>query len=216
MGRSPIADTVNMVASPLHMMTASLAERLVKTSPRSSSSDKNSSNRNHGADNPVDSSDDDASLLHDESEKEESSCSSPHGAPSQETREMAVQTTHHHHGRSKSVGFADIEIRAYQVVIGDHPCCTMGCPLSLGWDYSRERMLSVDAYEASRSPRRSKEDLKTTWDERRNMVKDVPDDELKRVERKLHRERSCQRKNMTKICATFFQDVPETPQLQSP
>ena len=113
------------------------------------------------------------------------------------------------HVRRKSVTFGDVFTREFLVVMGDHPCCTTGCPLSLGWEHSQTPSVSVDDYEASRTPRRSKDDLRTTWDERRSMLSDVSDGEIRSAGRKLHRERSCQRKNQTRACAAFFQR--ETP-----
>ena len=105
----------------------------------------------------------------------------------------------------KSVAFGDVRTRCYNVVMGDHPCCTTGCPLSLGWEHSPASTVSVDDYEATRSPRRTRDDLRTTWDERRSLLCDVSDGEVRSQARKLHRERSCQRKNRTRTCAAFFQ-----------
>jgi hypothetical protein len=66
----------------------------------------------------------------------------------------------------RSVVFLNVIIREYSVTIGDHPCCTMGCPLSLDWDYLAESITSLDVYEAQRSPRRSRQQLRTTAAER--------------------------------------------------
>merc|ERR1712032_778697 len=64
--------------------------------------------------------------------------------------------------RNSKVNFSNILIREYDIVIGDHPCCTMGCPLSLGWEYSdRKAVTTIDEYEANRPPRRSRNNLKT-------------------------------------------------------
>lgn len=47
------------------------------------------------------------------------------------------------------VQFSTIEIRSYNVTIGDHPCCTVGCPITLDWDYNiyHTNDLSIDEYE---------------------------------------------------------------------
>merc|ERR1712176_1236507 len=55
-------------------------------------------------------------------------------------------------GKKKSVGFGSINFRNYAVIMGDHPCCTMGCPLTLDWSFSEGEHVSVDEYENSRSP----------------------------------------------------------------
>mmetsp|Transcript_7343 Transcript_7343/g.21346 ORF Transcript_7343/g.21346 Transcript_7343/m.21346 type:complete len:271 (+) Transcript_7343:228-1040(+) len=51
---------------------------------------------------------------------------------------------HHHH----SVSFGNCEIRTYLQVLGDHPCCTEGCPIQLGWSYTEEKSVKVDDYES--------------------------------------------------------------------
>lgn len=123
---------------------------------------------------------------------------------------------HHHHGgpghrRSKSVGFGNIEVREYNLQLGDHPCCSMGCPIELGWEYMEENVQPLETYEASRCPRRSRDQLKTTYAERREMLCNVVSDtEMKRAERKQYRERNCQRKIRNKTCAAFFQGPPPT------
>ena len=106
--------------------------------------------------------------------------------------------------KQKHVAFGEISSRSYEVVIGDHPCCNLGCPLSLGWEYNENPRMSVEEFEASRSPRRCLRELKTTWDQRRTMLTDVSEVEVKRAERKLHRERSCQRKVRARTSAAFF------------
>jgi hypothetical protein len=112
--------------------------------------------------------------------------------------------------RIKSVGFDRIQVRRYSIVMGDHPCCA-GIPVSLGWDYSPEHNISVDEYEAHRSPRRSREKLKLSSAERKELLSssNVSENEMKRAERKLYRERNCQRKNHTKLCAAFFSEQPD-------
>jgi len=115
-----------------------------------------------------------------------------------------TRTTTTKRNKTKSVVFADIVVRNYSVVIGDHPCCTMGCPLSLGWDYSSEECFSVDEFEAHRPPRRSRHCLRTTWDERRQMLSNFSDSEVRRAQRRSYRERSCR----SRVCNGFFQDLP--------
>lgn len=231
-----IIDSSAMVSTPLHMRAALTAERLlVKTGVVRRDATTKTTDPTEDPTEGFSDSDTDDELLVDDSDKssydtedEDSDDSSEdhhhHHHRQQQSQVRRRHSVHanspskpslsqqqqQHHNRSKSVGFKDIEIRSYPVVPGDHPCCTTGCPLSLGWEYSNEHVCSIDEYEASRSPRRSREDLKTSWDQRRSMLKEVgvSEGDLKRAERKLHRERSCQRKTQTKICATFFQNTP--------
>lgn len=110
----------------------------------------------------------------------------------------------------KSVSFASLNVREYNTVIGDHPCCTMGCPLSLGWQYSDASAVPLDRYEATRSPRRSREQLRTTCEERRQILSEegnYSEGELRKAQRKLHRARSCSARLCERMNASFFQDA---------
>jgi hypothetical protein len=110
----------------------------------------------------------------------------------------------------RNVSFASIEIRHHSVVIGDHPCCSMGCPLALGWEYADGDALPVDEYEASRSPRRSRQELRTTCEERRQLLLDeYSEGEIRLALRKLHRERSCSAKLSERMSKSFFCDQHE-------
>jgi len=105
---------------------------------------------------------------------------------------------------TKKVGFGSVEVRSYPVVIGDHPMCEMGCPLSLGWEYSERKPVPVDEYEGTRAPRRDRESLRTTCEERRQFLSDFSDNEVKRAERKLYRDRSCRKTTIARD--GFFSD----------
>lgn len=108
----------------------------------------------------------------------------------------------------KSVSFASIKIRSHSIVIGDHPCCTMGFPLALGWDYTDAESLSLDKYEASRSPRRTRRELRTTCEERRLLVltDEHSEGDIRRAQRKLHRERSSSARLCERMSESFFRE----------
>ena len=93
--------------------------------------------------------------------------------------------------KKKSVSFGTVNIRCYEVILGDHPCCSTGCPLSLGWIYqtsstattednettpalvvkSSRATTTVDEYETRRAGcRRGMRDLRLTWMERRDRI----------------------------------------------
>jgi len=73
---------------------------------------------------------------------------------------------HAPHASPKSVAFWTIAIREYDVIPGDNPSVSHGCPVSLGWDYSRELSVSVDDYEASKPQPREMTELRATAIER--------------------------------------------------
>lgn len=218
-----------MVSSPLHVMPYQ-AERRGKTPAEALSRVKDIKDISViNVDNPAavsgsfydsPSSSDDESTVDSSSPSEDltfSFCSLPEKQPirkalvsSLSTPNLLGTTSVSFSSNKKTVAFGDVRTRCYNVVMGDHPCCTTGCPLSLGWEHSQAASVSVDDYETTRSPRRTRDDLRTTWDERRTMLCDVSDGEVRSQARKLHRERSCQRKNRTRTCAAFFQqELPE-------
>jgi len=92
----------------------------------------------------------------------------------------------------KAVTFGNLEIREYDIVIGDHPCCTSGLPLSLGWDYTEHDILPVDEYEACRSRSLSGKELRRLPShERKEMLEErYSATELRHAERRVHRSRA--------------------------
>lgn len=61
---------------------------------------------------------------------------------------------------SSTVSFSNLEIREYNVALSDHPDCSHGPPIQLGWEYCEQEPVSVDAYEQQRNPRRRSRSLK--------------------------------------------------------
>jgi hypothetical protein len=97
----------------------------------------------------------------------------------------------------RNVSFGETHIREYSQILGDHPCCLEGPPVSLGWDYSEEKTCSIDDYEEKRCPcRRPRHELRLSFDDRRNILADIPEEEVKRGCRRLHRDRKCSGKAM--------------------
>jgi hypothetical protein len=65
-------------------------------------------------------------------------------------------------GKMKRVtSFSTLEIREYNVTIGDNPGGRQGPPLSLDWNYCEDRTLKIDIdrYEQMRAPRRKKHEM---------------------------------------------------------
>jgi hypothetical protein len=88
----------------------------------------------------------------------------------------------------KSVRFGECAVRSYSQVLGDHPYCSKGCPLQLGWEYESLESLTIDDYETSRRggqlhPR----SLRMTWEERRTILREYSDGELRRACRRSNR-----------------------------
>jgi hypothetical protein len=107
----------------------------------------------------------------------------------------------------KRVSFTALEVREYNIVVGDHPCCPVGVPVTLGWEFEDLHAMNLDAYEASRCPRRQRTALRTTPEERRQMLVSAgtQEDELRRAQRQLQRARSCSTKLCERVNQSFFQ-----------
>ncbi len=74
--------------------------------------------------------------------------------PSTSNRSLLESSNHttcnnnlHSNSHKSVVSFGNCEIRTYTQVLGDHPCCSEGCPIQLGWSYTSEESIKVDDYE---------------------------------------------------------------------
>ena len=107
---------------------------------------------------------------------------------------------------SKCVRFGECAVRRYSQILGDHPYCSVGCPLELGWKYETVAPQAVDDYEASRTHRRSSsQELRLSPEERRSILSEYTDGEVRRACRKINRDRSdCQRKCQRQVQREFF------------
>jgi len=108
---------------------------------------------------------------------------------------------------SKTVRFGDCHIRSYSQVLGDHPYCSMGCPVELGWEYSKEDLVKVNDFEDQRShQRRHTADLLLSPEERRSILSSSQDKNQQDSAVALRKacRRQCTRKAQRKIQREFF------------
>lgn len=54
--------------------------------------------------------------------------------------------------QKKNVSFSTIQIRTYELILGDNPDCSF--PLSLGWKYSEDNAVDLNDYECHHHPKR--------------------------------------------------------------
>lgn len=78
-------------------------------------------------------------------------------------------------GHKKSVSFNScLEVREHALTIGDHPFCKDSLPLSLAWEHADTEQFDLNNYEEQRSAyRRSGNDMKLTFFERKNMLRNI-------------------------------------------
>jgi hypothetical protein len=78
-------------------------------------------------------------------------------------------------GHHKSVSFGQyLEVREHALTIGDHPFCRDSLPLSLAWEHGETERMDLECYEAQRLPRRrSGNDMKLSYYERKNLLRNI-------------------------------------------
>jgi hypothetical protein len=74
--------------------------------------------------------------------------------------------------KPKGVCFDSVEIRFYERVCGDHPSCSSGPPMSLGWEVLECISQTVEQFENARGAMSRGGDFRLTARERRNMLID--------------------------------------------
>lgn len=73
----------------------------------------------------------------------------------------------------RSVSFSDtVELRMYNVTLGDHPLCRGGMALQCDWDHAGSEMIDLEAFELHSNKRR-KEELRLNYGERRQRLVDT-------------------------------------------
>ena len=121
------------------------------------------------------------------------------------------------------VQFANVEIRSYAITIGDHPCCTIGCPITLDWEFTQQDTVSLVDYEtqkyghdsAAANHTTKMNDLRISPEERVELLLHQPSSqmlselEIRRASRKFHRNKSCSLRQCERIHETFFHHHPQ-------
>lgn len=107
----------------------------------------------------------------------------------------------------RRVSFTSLEIREYSVVPGSHPECSSGCPIELGWEYRSLNELSLDHYESVRNPRRPRDQLRLSVQERESILSANGSEpaQVRRAARRHHRSKSCEGRFCQRNNQTFFQ-----------
>ena len=73
--------------------------------------------------------------------------------------------------RTRSVKFQNLDIREFKMTLGNHPSATSGPPVMLDWDSRpQSHVVSLEAYERARQPRRNRRQLKLSLQERHGIL----------------------------------------------
>jgi hypothetical protein len=94
--------------------------------------------------------------------------------------------------RRRSVEFGTIEIRQHGLVLGDHPDCSYGPPLQLGWECNDKSLQNVDDYEFSRRSRRHRSNLSINYYHRKELLINdlgMSEEEVKAASKKVSKDK---------------------------
>ncbi|KAL7539569.1 hypothetical protein ACHAXR_009403 [Thalassiosira sp. AJA248-18] len=90
--------------------------------------------------------------------------------------------------RTRKVQFGTVLVRDYEIILGDHPCCSYGPPITIDWDYLENEPTDVDVYEFENAlARRTLRQLSLNYYQRKYLLRDCTDSELKAVKREINR-----------------------------
>lgn len=73
----------------------------------------------------------------------------------------------------RAVSFSCVHVREYSRILGDHPCCSAGPPLGLGWDVESKTSFDFEDYEKFRATHRQagpRSEMRVGSEVRRNIL----------------------------------------------
>uniref|UniRef100_A0A7S2HF07 Uncharacterized protein n=1 Tax=Helicotheca tamesis TaxID=374047 RepID=A0A7S2HF07_9STRA len=88
-------------------------------------------------------------------------------------RSMSETSSSTSSSSTNSVSFSLVKIREHSIVLGDHPDCSEGPPLSIGWEYNEKENLDIGSYESQRGKRRTRYELILSCKERRTILSKI-------------------------------------------
>eukprot|EP00549_Striatella_unipunctata_P021066 CAMPEP_0118719256 /NCGR_PEP_ID=MMETSP0800-20121206/29352_1 /TAXON_ID=210618 ORGANISM="Striatella unipunctata, Strain CCMP2910" /NCGR_SAMPLE_ID=MMETSP0800 /ASSEMBLY_ACC=CAM_ASM_000638 /LENGTH=160 /DNA_ID=CAMNT_0006626561 /DNA_START=47 /DNA_END=529 /DNA_ORIENTATION=- len=93
---------------------------------------------------------------------------------------------------NRTVSFSTVQIREYNVIVGDNPFCKTGLPLGLGWKYTQGPAMDIDQTTTTTVRRKHYSEYRLCANERKErllLVSKYALEELDQMEVEFHRER---------------------------
>ena len=118
-------------------------------------------------------------------------------------------------GNPLHVRFDSIQIRDYNVTLGDNPSTLYGPPISLDWEYDERDPMCLDKYEEGRSTRRKMHQMHMLSRQRANLLKiaaGVTDDEIEMVMEEMRQIRNGRKKTKMSLPFAKLQEAAESAQ----
>jgi hypothetical protein len=112
---------------------------------------------------------------------------------------------------SLQVSFAEVKVRFYNRIVSDHPACSGGPPVGIGWEYTPEEKFDFDDWEDVRDRLRSRTGLLLDRPERERMLRDwgFGKKELASAARELHRTKAQRRQTIHNLGAHKMEEALE-------
>lgn len=89
--------------------------------------------------------------------------------------------------RERKISFGSVGVRTFNRIVGDHPDCKIGPPVSISWEYVEHDYVPLDEYEANHKRRSN---LRLTSITRKNLLRNVfeiPENEIRMAEKEVQR-----------------------------
>ena len=89
----------------------------------------------------------------------------------------------------RKVHFGSVVVRDYDMILGDHPCCSYGPPVTIDWDYLEYEPLDVNEYEFHHGPRRGLRQMCLNYYQRKRLLANAgyTDVEIKQMKKEVSR-----------------------------
>lgn len=71
---------------------------------------------------------------------------------------------------NRNVSFHKLQIREYDMTLGNHPSAVTGPPVQLDWTHKDENEIPLEEYERGRQPRRNRKQLRLSYKERERVL----------------------------------------------
>jgi len=72
--------------------------------------------------------------------------------------------------KQQHVSFGQVTVRDYDMILGDHPSCTYGPPVTIDWDYLEYEPLAVNEYEIHHARRRPLRSMMLNYYKRKDIL----------------------------------------------